>query len=165
MRWGITMALGPSRSSLRRGAWIETSNAARRHPLSEVAPLFGGERGLKLLLCVGVGESVAGRSSLRRGAWIETQGALQCAPFGHVAPLFGGERGLKQIRTNAAILCWLVAPLFGGERGLKPRHRERGKLPAGVAPLFGGERGLKHVGEPLKSVNMKSLLSSEGSVD
>ena len=80
---GLKHLDGPSawivgrRSSLRRGAWIETTPAvgSRRHSVS--------------------------RSSLRRGAWIETRSACSFSnPFA-VAPLSGGGRGLKPDRCAA----------------------------------------------------------------
>ena len=37
----------PSRSSLRRGAWVETDDGRRQRRRRPVAPLLGGERGLK----------------------------------------------------------------------------------------------------------------------
>ena len=61
-----------------------------------VAPLLGGERGLKLKL-PGYNELLAGRSSLRRGAWVETHRPTLALGHGPVAPLLGGERGLKHL--------------------------------------------------------------------
>ena len=154
------------RSSLRRGAWIETSSIIGRNPESLVAPLSGGGRGLKpapgssRCLLTGVAPLSGGgrglkqdrgceclklgrRSSLRRGAWIETEAAEPSAEIPEVAPLSGGGRGLKHCARARQCRNCCVAPLSGGGRGLKRHlpHRLDSALP--VAPLSGGGRGLK----------------------
>ena len=115
---GLDEQTTSSRSSLRRGAWIETSTRSRSTTRVLVAPLFGGERGLKQTNISAASEG-EGRSSLRRGAWIETWRFRRLHRVQAVAPLFGGERGLKRGLFGIGFYREFVAPLFGGERGLK----------------------------------------------
>ncbi len=108
------------RSSLWRGAWIETN------------------------LDTANAINAASRSSLWRGAWIETKlVARDFASPAHVAPLYGEGRGLKprRLRQSSGNQC-LVAPLYGEGRGLKQRRCVPGIGPL-VAPLYGEGRGLK----------------------
>ena len=110
-----------SRSSLRRGAWVETVAVQPDSASISVAPLLGGERGLKQ----------------HRPRYL--------LPMTSVAPLLGGERGLKPRPIPGCKHIAEVAPLLGGERGLKLHLNQFNAPGAGVAPLLGGERGLKLV--------------------
>ncbi len=152
------------RSSLWRGAWIET--LAERPPSAPltVAPLYGEGRGLKL------GGLRTHRSAAR------------------VAPLYGEGRGLKLLRVAAKAVAPGVAPLYGEGRGLKPVELLQTSLtssrsslwrgawietlrsPAArrtgqVAPLYGEGRGLKRFVGRLVSAHCSSLLSMERGVD
>ncbi len=126
------------RSSLWRGAWIET----RSGPGSEwwssllVAPLYGEGRGLKHLYSSARRQGIEGRSSLWRGAWIETLMATYTTRKTAVAPLYGEGRGLKlrSAQRSKTLRTTSVAPLYGEGRGLKPwlldesAHREQSLL-------------------------------------
>ncbi len=108
------------RSSLWRGAWIETLPCSASSARKSVAPLYGEGRGLKHLV-------------LDR--------AQAC---GIVAPLYGEGRGLKLGIAQDTYDASDVAPLYGEGRGLKlaiPKESEIGRQ---VAPLYGEGRGLKH---------------------
>ena len=155
----------PGRSSLRRGAWIET--VARLNVPTPAICRSSLRRGAWIETSFLSKENLEalGRSSLRRGAWIETCRLYPGLRRARVAPLFGGERGLKQDRPRAQPGEAQVAPLFGGERGLKP-------MPEGVATkAIEGRSSLRRgawIETPVGAsvpIGWASLLSSEGSVD
>ncbi len=133
-------AYAPRRSSLRRGAWIETGSSFGAASFSVVAPLSGGGRGLKQTAATRVDGS-------RR-----------------VAPLSGGGRGLKPAPNR-----WLTSGSSRSSlrRGAwietQPIYRSAASF--GVAPLSGGGRGLKHCSDFWSAVTLLSLLSPEGGVD
>ncbi len=180
--------LAAGRSSLWRGAWIETAvkgDVAGWNCGSTVAPLYGEGRGLKRLDSTTF--SVAKRrSSLWRGAWIETRSSSHhnCAAS-LVAPLYGEGRGLKRdeigtvsrrLRSRSSLWrgAWIetqecsagpvarrVAPLYGEGRGLKlDRTLWRLGTPHQVAPLYGEGRGLKPSITPLPASRYVARRSS-----
>ncbi len=168
MKQSLLLALptGHSRrSSLRRGAWIETAPGSLTSHGLMVAPLSGGGRGLKLLSGCFVSECAASRSSLRRGAWIET-------------PLLSHLLSLVTRRSSLRRGAWIetrrsqrlrtrnhVAPLSGGGRGLKLGGTGGLTKELQVAPLSGGGRGLKLGWLSEGAACCVSLLSPEGGVD
>ncbi len=91
----LTVSRPPRRSSLWRGAWIETWRFHSCRRSAPVAPLYGEGRGLKH--CAG-----------------PTAGAPP-----HVAPLYGEGRGLKLSSPSQSPPAANVAPLYGEGRGLK----------------------------------------------
>ena len=108
--------LGLGRSSLWRGAWIETSFTRATTTLRFVAPLYGEGRGLKLP------DSKLDGTGQR------------------VAPLYGEGRGLKHF--DPKLNPWIdhVAPLSGEGRGLKPRRVSSAS--ASCPSLLSMERGV-----------------------
>ena len=94
--WDGSQLLATCRSSLRRGAWIETqaeqsqrTTAVRRSSLRRGA-------WIETAVDASAARASTSRSSLRRGAWIETVVPATVLAAEVVAPLFGGGRGLKQ---------------------------------------------------------------------
>ncbi len=107
------------RSSLWRGAWIETTSHHLNCAATTVAPLYGEGRGLKLFPSASTG--------CRR----------------EVAPLYGEGRGLKRDSVCRVRFAVGVAPLYGEGRGLKPLAVVVACVGGTVAPLYGEGRGLK----------------------
>ncbi len=104
------------RSSLWRGAWIETLSSVVPPASENVAPLYGEGRGLKPEAGK-VEVYLRGRSSLWRGAWIETRAEAEgIVDQQGVAPLYGEGRGLKQEAAQAGRNAFVS--LLSMERGV-----------------------------------------------
>ncbi len=123
-----TLTSAGRRSSLWRGAWIETSRLAPSAPAPQVAPLYGEGRGLKR--DTGTVERLPAhrRSSLWRGAWIETR-------------IGSPARSTALIGRSGRSSLWRGAWIETDRRSSVSQDAVSGLVR--VAPLYGEGRGLK----------------------